>query len=91
MKECLIIILLTLFGIIGGFMDIFDFLRSTIHKLSGTPVEEIKPESKMGELNLDLFDVEELKLDVENEYDMYLPDEMEFDTVEELAEQIKVA
>ena len=72
-------------------MDILEFLRNAIHKLSGTPVEEIKPESRVEELNLDLFDVEELKLDVENEYDMYLPEETEFETVEELKEIIDAA
>lgn len=72
-------------------MDIFDFLRDTIHKLSGTPVEEIKPESKVKELNLDLFDIEELKLDVENEYDIYIPEEKEFETVEEIADAVTAA
>ena len=72
-------------------MEVLDYLRSAIHRLSGTPVEEIKPESKIDELNLDLFDVEELRLDVEKEYDMYLPDETSFDTVEELAEKIHAA
>lgn len=72
-------------------MDIIDFLRSAINKLSGTPVEKIKPESSMKELNLDLFDVEELKLDAEKEYDVCLPEETEFTTVEELAEQISAA
>ncbi|MBO4384798.1 MAG: hypothetical protein J5854_05205 [Clostridia bacterium] len=72
-------------------MEIFDFLRKTINRLSGTPVEEIKPESSIRELNLDLFDVEELKLDVENEYDVYLPEETEFDTVEQLLEIVHAA
>lgn len=72
-------------------MEILDYLRSVIHELSGTPVEEIKPESRIKELNLDLFDMEELRLDVENEYDMYLPDEDNFDTVGELAKRISAA
>ena len=72
-------------------MDIFDFLRDTIHKLTGTPVEEIKPESKVKELNLDLFDMEELKLDVENQYDVFIPEETQFETVEEIADVVTAA
>ena len=72
-------------------MDIFEFIRKTVSKLTGTPVEEIKPESSVGELNLDLFDVQELVLDVENEYDVCLPEETEFSTIEELAEIINAA
>ena len=72
-------------------MDIFDFLRNAINKLTGTPIEEIKPESKVKELNLDLFDREELVLDVENEYDVCLPEKAEFETVEELAEIVSAA
>ncbi|MBO4562379.1 MAG: hypothetical protein J5772_02065 [Clostridia bacterium] len=72
-------------------MDIFEFLRNAIHSLSGTPVEEIRPESSVKELNLDLFDVEELKLDAEKEYDVYIPEETEFSTVGELKEIISAA
>ena len=41
-------------------MDIFGFIRETIHEISGTPVEKIKPESTPKELNLDLFDMQDL-------------------------------
>ena len=72
-------------------MDIFDFLRRTIHDLVGTPVEKIEPESSMKELNLDLFDVEELLLNVEKEFDVYIPEETQFKTVGELEEIIHAA
>ncbi|MBO4849253.1 MAG: hypothetical protein J5586_08900 [Clostridia bacterium] len=72
-------------------MDIFNFLRKAIHDLVGTPEEDIRPESTPDELNLDLFDVEELVLDVENEYDVYLPDDTHFDTVGELAQKVAAA
>lgn len=71
-------------------MDIFDFLRSTIHELLGTPVEDIRPESTPEELHMDPFDVEELMLDVENRFDVYLP-ESDFDTLEDLAKLVAAA
>lgn len=71
-------------------MEIFDFLRSAIHELLGTPVEDIRPESTPEELNMDPFDVEELMLDVENRFDVYIP-ETGFDTLEDLAKLVAAA
>ena len=72
-------------------MDIFEFLRRAVHSLVGIPEEEIRPESTKDELKLDSFDVEELVLDVENEYDILLPDEAKFDTLEDLAHLVAAA
>ena len=71
-------------------MDIFDYLRRAINRLVGVPVDQIRPESTPDELNLDLFDMEELVLDAEKEFDVIIP-EAEFDTVGGLAQQIKAA
>ncbi|MCR5808672.1 MAG: hypothetical protein K6G56_03830 [Clostridiales bacterium] len=71
-------------------MDIFEFLRSAVHSLVGIPEEEIRPESTKDELKLDSFDVEELVLDVENEYDVLIP-EAKFDTLEDLAHLVAAA
>lgn len=80
------------FGIIfGGIMDIFGFIRETIHEISGTPVEKIKPESTPKELNLDLFDMQDLVLDAENEFDVCLPEEARIETIGDLAKMIDAA
>ncbi len=71
-------------------MDIFDYLRKAVNRLVGVPEEEIRPESTPKELNLDLFDMQELVLDAEKEFDVILP-ESEFDTLEGLAKRIQAA
>lgn len=71
-------------------MDIFEFLRKTVHKLVGVPEESIRPESTKEELHLDRFDVEELMIDVENEYDVFLPED-DFDTLGELESMVRAA
>ena len=80
------------FGIFfGGNMDIFGFIRNAIHEIAGTPVEKIKPESTPRELNLDLFDIQELVIDAENEFDVCLPEETEIETIGDLARMIDAA
>ena len=71
-------------------MDIFDFLRKTAHELGGVPEDKIRPESTTKELNLDMFDREELILDVEQHYDIFLNDP-KFDTLDDLAKLVDVA
>ena len=71
-------------------MEIFDFLRKTAHELGGVPETEIRPESTTKELNLDMFDREELVLDVEEKYDIFLNDP-KFDTLDDLAKLVDVA
>jgi acyl carrier protein len=71
-------------------MEVFEYLRRTIHDLVGVPEEDIHPESTPGELNLDSFDVEELVLDVEEQYDIYLP-EPSFETLDDLAKLVTAA
>ena len=71
-------------------MDIYAFLRRAVHDLVGIPEEEITPESTAEELKLDSFDVEELVLDVENEFDVFLP-EPKFTTLSELADLVAAA
>ncbi len=72
-------------------MDIFGFIRDTIHEIAGTPVEKIKPESTPKELNLDLFDMQELVLDAENEFDVCLPEESKIETIGDLERMITAA
>lgn len=71
-------------------MDIFDFLRKTVHELVGVPEEEIRPESTPSELMLDSFDVEELVIDVESKYDVFLS-EPKFETLSDLVELVAAA
>ncbi|MBR3382413.1 MAG: acyl carrier protein [Clostridia bacterium] len=71
-------------------MAVFEFLRKAVHELVGVPEEEIRPESTKEELKLDSFDVEELVIDVEKEYDIYLTD-TDFDTLGELARLVMAA
>ena len=71
-------------------MGIFDFLRKTAHELGGVPEDEIRPESTTKELNLDMFDREELVLDAEEQYDVFLNDP-KFETLDDLAKLIDIA
>ena len=71
-------------------MDVYAFLRRAVHELVGIPEEDITPESTAEELKLDSFDVEELLIDVENEFDVFLP-EHEFSTLGELAQLVAAA
>ncbi|MBO6060569.1 MAG: acyl carrier protein [Clostridia bacterium] len=72
-------------------MDIFAYLRKAVHELVGIPEEDITPESTPRDLRLDSFDVEELVLDVEREFDVFLPEEAKFETLEELAQLVVAA
>ena len=71
-------------------MGIFEFLRKTAHELGGVPETEIRPESTTKELNLDMFDREELVIDAEKQYDVFLNDP-EFETLDDLAKIIDAA
>lgn len=71
-------------------MDIFEYLKRIVHDLAGTPIEDIHPESTKEELKLDPFDVEELKLDVEKEFDVLIPED-DFNTLEDLVKMVDAA
>ena len=55
-------------------MDVFEKVCAFIHDLVGVPVEEIHPESTPQQLNMDMFDMEDLVLELEDEYDVLLDD-----------------
>lgn len=71
-------------------MDIIEALRSVIHEIVGTPVEKIAPESSLKELVEDPFDREELLLDIENRFDVLIP-ETEVATVSDIAKLVVAA
>lgn len=71
-------------------MGVFEFLRKTAHDLGGVPEDRISPDSTTKDLNLDMFDREELVLDVEQQYDVFLNDP-DFETLGELAKLVDVA
>ena len=71
-------------------MDVFDTLRSVIHEIAGTPVEKIVPESSLTELVEDPFDREELLLDIENRFDVLIP-ETDVATVSDIAKLVIAA
>lgn len=68
MKSCLS-------GIInGGNMEIPEAIRSIINELAGTEIESIAPDTDISEILSDPFDREELILDVENMFDVLIPE-----------------
>ena len=71
-------------------MDIFARIRSFVHELVGVPVDDIKPESTPAELNMDRFDVTDLVLELEDEYDVIINDGS-CNTLNDIVEQVKAA
>jgi acyl carrier protein len=71
-------------------MDVIETLRSVIHEIVGTPMEKIAPDSSISELVEDPFDREELLLDIENRFDVLIP-ETDVATVGDLAKLVIAA
>ena len=71
-------------------MDIFARIRAFIHELVGVPVEQITPESTPAQLHMDRFDVEDLVLELEDEYDVLINDDS-CSTLNDIVEQVKAA
>ena len=71
-------------------MDIFAKVCSFIHELIGIPVEDIKPESTPQQLHMDPMDVQDLVLELEDEYDVLINDGC-CSTINELIDQVKAA
>lgn len=71
-------------------MDILEMLRSAIHELAGTPVDSIAPDTDISEILSDPFDREELILDIENRFDVLIP-ESSVKTVGDLAKLVAAA
>ncbi len=71
-------------------MDIFARVCAFVHELVGVPVEEITPESTPAQLHMDMFDVEDLVLELEDEYDVLISDGS-CSTLNDLIEQVRAA
>lgn len=71
-------------------MDIFEKVRTFIHDLVGVPLEDISLESTPQQLNMDMFDVEELVLELEDEYGVII-DNCSCSTINDLVEQVMAA
>lgn len=71
-------------------MDIFAKVCAFIHELVGIPVEDIKPESTPQQLHMDQMDVQDLVLELEDEYDVLINDGS-CSTINELIDQVKAA
>ena len=71
-------------------MDIFAKVCAFIHELVGIPVEDIKPESTPQQLHMDQMDVQDLVLELEDEYDVLINDGR-CSTINELIDQVKAA
>lgn len=71
-------------------MDIFARVCSYIHELVGVPVEQITPESTPQQLNMDPMDMQDLVLELEDEYDVLINNDC-CATLNELIEQVIAA
>lgn len=71
-------------------MDIFAKICSYIHELVGIPVDDIKPESTPAQLHMDSLDVQDLVLELENEYDVII-NESDCSTINELIDRVIAA
>ncbi len=71
-------------------MDVLEVICGVIHELVGVPRDLISSESRLDELHLDSMDVEELVLEIEETFDVLIPDE-KIDTVEQLVQLVSAA
>ena len=71
-------------------MDILGTIRGIIDQLAGRSVEQVAPETDISEIFSDPFDREELILDVENTFNVLIP-ENDVHTVGDLARLVAVA
>lgn len=70
--------------------NIFARICSFIHELVGIPVDSITPESTPAQLHMDSLDMQELVLELEDEYDVII-NEGNCATINELADQVRAA
>ena len=70
--------------------NIFARICAFIHELVGVPVEDITPESTPAQLHMDSLDMQELVLELEDEYDVII-DDGSCSTINELIDQVKAA